>query len=558
MAALAALAGLTAVQSPARRSGPYMLVWLAGASVAALDRAPLPRPRLGSGAVLGALLAVRLMVRRSFATGHPLLSAELDLLLGMLFALLLASLRHTPALRPPPWPALHRWLAGFSFSLYCTHIPVLSVTITALAGLHVSPWLGIGLAWLACLIVAWAFSQMTEAHTGTVRRWLGGQMRRQRPPGGAEAFGLAGIRLRLHRRRVLRAGHHPGLAIGARRGAPAAWIFGYRQLADPGSLGWRAGGAALRPPPAIPRRVAPSGALCRDHSAMLRLQYLVRPPAADFCAAACSLLSCVLFGMYLQQSFGLRGAIVMAGAAPSFSACCQSWCLSRRQASAGETALGYGDAMRGVFSQKNPMAECMLLGITCIVYQALEEGLGRRHIAALLVLLLCIVLGRSATSLGLAALVRACRRADGGPAAAQAGARAQVCRPLADAGDRRTCVGSAGADLAHARPRCVADGAGPALAAGADRHRRASAVRPRLCRVLERRFPRGAISLAARGWQAPDSHNGYLEVAVELGLAGLCAYLFLFVRVIRGALLARGGLREARLESCCSCWSTPC
>ncbi len=76
---------------------------------------------------------MRLFVRRSFARSHPLLSAELDLVLALLFANLLLTLRCCPALRPPPWPAVHAALAGFSFSLYCTHIPVLVLYITVLS-----------------------------------------------------------------------------------------------------------------------------------------------------------------------------------------------------------------------------------------------------------------------------------------------------------------------------------------------------------------------------------------------------------------------------------------
>ncbi len=72
---------------------------------------------------VAASLAVRLCVRRSFAGLHPLISAELDLVLALLFANLLLTLRCYPALRPPPWPRLQAALAGFSFSLYCTHHP---------------------------------------------------------------------------------------------------------------------------------------------------------------------------------------------------------------------------------------------------------------------------------------------------------------------------------------------------------------------------------------------------------------------------------------------------
>ena len=50
------------------------------------------------------------------------------------------------------------------------------------------------------------------------------------------------------------------------------------------------------------------------------------------------------------------------------------------------------------------------------------------------------------------------------------------------------------------------------------------------------------------GWRAPDSHNGYLDTALQLGAAGLGGYLFLWGRVLSRAVRAAraGGLRESR------------
>jgi exopolysaccharide production protein ExoQ len=50
------------------------------------------------------------------------------------------------------------------------------------------------------------------------------------------------------------------------------------------------------------------------------------------------------------------------------------------------------------------------------------------------------------------------------------------------------------------------------------------------------------------GWRAPDSHNGYLDVLVELGPVGLILYLAAWSRVLRWAVAAwrAGAVRESR------------
>ena len=180
--ALAALCGLTAVQFTGSPIGPYMLVWSAGVAAAALPRPVLRRSRVSAVLFVAASLAVRLLVRRSFAGAHPVLAAELDLALALLFANLLLSLRCQAGLQPPAWPRLHAALAGFSFSLYCTHVPVLVLYITVLTALTgsgwqmgsagVAPWVGVGGGLALCVATGWGFARVTEAHTAAVRAWL--------------------------------------------------------------------------------------------------------------------------------------------------------------------------------------------------------------------------------------------------------------------------------------------------------------------------------------------------------------------------------------------------
>ncbi len=180
--AVAALAGLTAAQFTGSPVGPYMLVWSVGAAVAVLPKPLLRRPATAAAVFALLLLAIRLLIRRSFASDHALLSAELDLLLALGFGNLLLTLRFCPALPPPPRPALQRALAGFSFSLYCTHIPVLTLCITGLmrwAGLGwqmrgqgLAPWAAIGGTLAICIGFAYVFSRLTEIHTEPLRQRL--------------------------------------------------------------------------------------------------------------------------------------------------------------------------------------------------------------------------------------------------------------------------------------------------------------------------------------------------------------------------------------------------
>ena len=263
---------------------------------------------------------------------------------------------------------------------------------------------------------------------------------------------------------------------------------------------------------------------------------------------ATSLASCVLFGMYLTRTYGLRGAIALAGDTAVFLGVLSIAVFVAVPKIGRETALGYEHAMRGVFSQKNPMAECMLLGASCYCFRILDEGLRLRHAACLLVLLLCIALARSATSLGIAALMLLAT-----------GFMATWGRPRLRL---VLCFGTAWAALAVVVLGAVAPDLAMALSGRDASLTGRGPLWHEVMHVIARQpllghgyagFWNGEsrevqyLWLKA-GWEAPDSHDGYLDVLVELGFAGLAAYAFMWGRVtVRAIAASRAGtLRESR------------
>jgi O-antigen ligase len=247
---------------------------------------------------------------------------------------------------------------------------------------------------------------------------------------------------------------------------------------------------------------------------------------------------CTLFGTYLLMTFGMRGAVTLAGQCAVFLGGLSLLTFIAVPSIGRETALGYERAMRGVFSQKNPMAECMLLGLTCFCYRLLTEGIRLRHLAALALLLLCIALGRSATSLAVAALVLF--------ATAWLGtARHPRSRLVLAFGALWTTlavvtIGLIGPELVfHAVGRDASlTGRGPLW------HEvlRVIAKRPLLGHGYAGFWNEDSREVQYLwlkiGWQAPDAHDGYLDVAVELGLVGLLLYALMWGRVMFGALAA--------------------
>jgi peptidoglycan/LPS O-acetylase OafA/YrhL len=167
----------------------YFLLWLLGVA-AAVVRWPLIR----SPVVAGVLFIITAIALRSAPVifHYPATAGQFDngvnyffpydCLVAMAFANLLLSLRHSRTLPMPPGGWINKSLAGFSFSLYCIHFPVMFVVASTSmrifgvgdhydGGDAVSAFL-VGCGVISAVLAAFLFSRMTEAQTDRVRQFL--------------------------------------------------------------------------------------------------------------------------------------------------------------------------------------------------------------------------------------------------------------------------------------------------------------------------------------------------------------------------------------------------
>jgi len=155
------------------------LIWLLGAAVAVYGARHKFRPhlRIGGLAFVGALAASRLAQSSELVASMRYGGFLRDFALAIGYSTLLLSFqRPGPAL---PFANLHKRLAGFSYTLYLTHFPLVILCVSALyqfasVGFRQKPQL-LSYGYMAALILlalsySFVFSRLTEAHTDYVRK----------------------------------------------------------------------------------------------------------------------------------------------------------------------------------------------------------------------------------------------------------------------------------------------------------------------------------------------------------------------------------------------------
>ncbi len=164
---------------------PYLLgfiIWGAGVSARLWKGAFFARPLIPACLFLMSSLCIRLVMRREMSMQMWELFLS-DIVLAVPLHMMLVSLLHRPeAERPSIFWSFHKRMAGFSYSLYAIHMPLLFL-LTAMSRYFLgfgaedivqlsSQWLLVFAAIATTLAFAYFFSMITERHTNSVRKWV--------------------------------------------------------------------------------------------------------------------------------------------------------------------------------------------------------------------------------------------------------------------------------------------------------------------------------------------------------------------------------------------------
>jgi peptidoglycan/LPS O-acetylase OafA/YrhL len=160
------------------------ILWLIGAFVGSINPQNISRrvQWIILSCFLALLLAFRLGIRLEQYT--PAVTAVTDIIVASTFALLLYALRRDPFFNLGGFADANRTFAGFSYSLYAVHAPI--VMLICAASVYLTgfgwqsqvktlwQWAIVAAAVAMPLALAYLFSRCTEARTAVVRAWLNG------------------------------------------------------------------------------------------------------------------------------------------------------------------------------------------------------------------------------------------------------------------------------------------------------------------------------------------------------------------------------------------------
>ena len=262
-----------------------------------------------------------------------------------------------------------------------------------------------------------------------------------------------------------------------------------------------------------------------------------------------TLSSCVFFGAYCYVQFGLKGTLELMGRATIIVSIISLAAFYLMPSVGHETAQGYESAMRGVFAQKNQMAQTMLLASTWYIYRLVDNPKSVvKPLLCLLLLYVCLFLNQSATSLVIAMI------------AASAGA---IFWSEANWRRRMLVVYLLIVGFIFAAAFAFIDTA--QLLAVLNRDPSFTGRFPLWGYSLEAALDRPWLGYgfsgfwnedspavqtiwAALDWKAPSAHNGYIDILLQIGVVGFLLYVWVWSGIIGNSLVAwwQRTLPEAR------------
>ncbi len=261
-----------------------------------------------------------------------------------------------------------------------------------------------------------------------------------------------------------------------------------------------------------------------------------------------SLSVCIFYGLYLHDRIGLDGMLRMFVRAAVGLALLSIVVYFIVPSVGHDTAEGYGDALRGVFASKNQAGMAMVLAIANLLYLGSRPRANRAGvIAGTVVTFGMLFMTKSASSLVIALILLGI------------GSRLWLRSPAA----RLTHSAIVAALLLIALFSVVFWPEAIFSAAGRDANLTGRVpLWQELFRFAQARWLLGygyngfwnADSRNVQfvwqmvGWKAPNGHNGYLDIVLQIGVVGLLLYMVAWSKILAGAIrqLLQGTLPEAQ------------
>jgi O-antigen ligase len=260
-----------------------------------------------------------------------------------------------------------------------------------------------------------------------------------------------------------------------------------------------------------------------------------------------TLTVCIYYGIYMHDQLGLEGMIRLFTRTALGLAFISVVIYFAAPTLGRDAGLGYDTALRGVFAAKNTAGMAMLLTIACILYLGSLPGANRPlAVISLLLVFGTLALTRSATS-GVIALV-------------VIGLGSRLWLRSATARFLHTAV-LGGAVLIGILslvfwPDAIllALGRDPSLTGRVPLWIESFGLIAK--RPLFGYGYSGFWNVDSRdvqylweiiGWTAPNAHDGYIDILLQLGIVGLVLYIYMWVLIVSRAIgqVVRGTLPEA-------------
>lgn len=126
------------------------------------------------------------------AKGYNTISEfRVDIILCLAFCILLMAMKNMKNIKPPLFKGMHAHMAGFSFSLYCVHTPMINfMAVEILSLTHMKygfkmhpagyiPYFLFFATFFICVSYAFVFSLFTERHTLSIRKHINALLQRR-------------------------------------------------------------------------------------------------------------------------------------------------------------------------------------------------------------------------------------------------------------------------------------------------------------------------------------------------------------------------------------------